>query len=220
MKTEKIELKASMYMLLTLSIGRESEVELLRYLNEYTEKTGKSILEGASIVLYLRRYKTKSDLQNIIKSIETIGVRVIALSGAVEKDVVEKVGLPFFIKKDNDGVSVADILSKDFKAKVKYHEGNVSSGAFVESPDGDLIIHGDVSHGAKIYARGDIYVFGKMDGCAVAGMAGDRTSKVSASYMNPQLVQIADQMALGYQLEMEFKNNITVKIVKGVIQAD
>ena len=212
---KKLELKASMYMHPTLSIGRESLVELNRYIRKYVDSSGYHMLKGAQIVLFLERYMTSTDLKGYMEVVDSMGVKVIGLSGMVENSVASKLNLPVFKKKSNDGVSVGEIIAKDMKTNVKVHCGDVLSGQVVEAAEGDLLIKGNVSHGAKLLANGDIYVLGCLEGVAIAGRGGNCCSSITASRLNPQVLEIAGVAELGYMVTNFLRTDSTVVLREG-----
>lgn len=72
------------------------------------------------------------------------------------------------------------------------------SGRIVNS-EGHVVVYGDVNPGAKIVARGDIIVWGKLRGTVHAGADGDETAIVCALDMSPNQLRIADQIATSPQ---------------------
>lgn len=68
------------------------------------------------------------------------------------------------------------------------------SGRTIHS-DGHAIIFGDVNPGAKVIAKGDIVVWGKLRGFAHAGADGDDSAIVCALEMSPSQLRIAGYIA-------------------------
>jgi septum site-determining protein MinC len=56
---------------------------------------------------------------------------------------------------------------------------------------GDLIVLGLVSHGAEIIAGGNIHVYAPLRGRALAGVHGDRDTRIFCTCMEPELYSIA-----------------------------
>jgi len=96
-----------------------------------------------------------------------------------EQEVKNK--LLLFNSKDKD-----DIL----------HEGTVRSGDRISS-NGNLCIIGDVNPGAIVFAKKNIYVWGKLLGIAFAGKSGNKNSSIASLYLNPLQLRIADVIAIG-----------------------
>jgi septum site-determining protein MinC len=51
---------------------------------------------------------------------------------------------------------------------------------------------GNVGSGAEVCADGDIHVYGRLNGRALAGLAGDSRAMVFAQRFDPELLSIAD----------------------------
>lgn len=65
------------------------------------------------------------------------------------------------------------------------------SGERIYAAGSDLIVVGNVGHGAEVIADGNIHVYGHLLGRAVAGAKGDGTARIFTTYLDPQLVAIA-----------------------------
>ena len=76
------------------------------------------------------------------------------------------------------------------------HIGMVRSGDKISS-NGNLIIIGDVNPGARISARKNIYVWGKLCGIAIAGDSGDENCKIASLFLNPLQLRINATVAIG-----------------------
>ena len=76
------------------------------------------------------------------------------------------------------------------------HEGTVRAGERIYS-DGNLCIIGDVNPGAIVYARKNIYVWGKLLGIAFAGKGGNNDACITSLYLQPLQLRIADVVAIG-----------------------
>ncbi len=76
------------------------------------------------------------------------------------------------------------------------HEGTVRSGERISS-NGNLCIIGDVNPGAIVYAKKNIYVWGKLLGVAFAGKGGNKNASISSLYLKPLQLRIADAIAIG-----------------------
>ncbi len=78
----------------------------------------------------------------------------------------------------------------------------VRSGQVVEV-NGDLLLIGDVNPGGKIVASGNIFVLGSLRGIAHAGVNGNRNAVITASYMKPSQLRIADYISRSPDYESE-----------------
>ncbi len=70
-------------------------------------------------------------------------------------------------------------------------ERQLRSGERIYAAGGDLIIVGNVGHGAEVIADGNIHVYGHLLGRAIAGAKGDSAARIFTTHLDPQLVAIA-----------------------------
>lgn len=74
----------------------------------------------------------------------------------------------------------------------KVIQGSVRTGQQVVAEGASLVILGHVNSGAEVSADGDIHIYGRLSGRALAGLGGDGKSKIFAGKFNAELVAIAD----------------------------
>ncbi|MFC4388355.1 septum site-determining protein MinC [Gracilibacillus marinus] len=74
---------------------------------------------------------------------------------------------------------------------IKLHNKVIRSGQVLEV-NGDLLLIGDVNPGGKVVATGNIYILGYLRGIAHAGVDGNKSAVVAASYMAPTQLRIAN----------------------------
>ncbi len=67
----------------------------------------------------------------------------------------------------------------------------VRSGQTVIAEAGDLIVIGPVSSGAELVAAGNIHVYGRLRGRALAGAFGDETARIFCQSLDAELVAVA-----------------------------
>lgn len=73
----------------------------------------------------------------------------------------------------------------------QFYRGNIRRGETLES-ESSIVIIGDVNHGGRVVAKGNIIVLGELRGTVSAGVAGNENSVVVAIEMAPIQVRIAD----------------------------
>lgn len=74
---------------------------------------------------------------------------------------------------------------------VRIVEGHVRGGQQFYAIGADLIVLGTVSPGAEVLADGNIHVYGRLRGRALAGLGGDTTARIFCYSMEAELVSIA-----------------------------
>ena len=72
----------------------------------------------------------------------------------------------------------------------QFYRGSLKKGDSLES-EASIVVIGDVDHGARIIAKGNIIVLGELKGTAAAGMAGNREAVVVALEMAPTQIRIS-----------------------------
>lgn len=132
--------------------------------------------EKASVIVKLGyRYLTKEQKQTIKKAIEKDG-----------RFLVEKF--------DSEVLDKSEIERLIDRLEVKSYFRVIRSGQVLQVV-GDLLLIGDVNPGGEVRATGNIYILGKLNGIAHAGIDGDDESLIIASFMNPQQLRIAQYIS-------------------------
>jgi septum site-determining protein MinC len=67
----------------------------------------------------------------------------------------------------------------------------VRSGQRITAEHGDLVVVAPVSSGAELIAHGNVHVYGRMRGRALAGVNGDRTARIFCQSLEAELIAIA-----------------------------
>ena len=92
-------------------------------------------------------------------------------------------------QKIPEGVTLPDYMQQHYITK--YHKGSIRSGQCLTF-DGSVVVIGDVNPGGEIKASGNIIILGQLKGIAHAGCNGMTDAFVSALYMIPVQLRIAD----------------------------
>lgn len=77
----------------------------------------------------------------------------------------------------------------------------VRSGQQIYVPDGDLILMGTVSAGAEVLADGNIHVYGRLRGRALAGAKGNDEARIFCQSLEAELVSIAGRYRVIEELD-------------------
>ena len=99
-----------------------------------------------------------------------------------------------FVKTENNEVKeLSDLLAKEMSPRnlTKFHKGSLRNGQKIEF-EGSVVVVGDVNPGAEIKAGGNIIVLGQLKGMVHAGCKGDTDAFVTAIFMAPIQLRIAD----------------------------
>ncbi|MFD2741308.1 septum site-determining protein MinC [Sulfitobacter aestuarii] len=79
----------------------------------------------------------------------------------------------------------------------------VRSGQTVIADQGDLVIVGPVASGAELIAAGNIHVYGRLRGRALAGVNGDDTARIFCQSLDAELLAITGLYRTSDNLEPE-----------------
>ncbi len=79
---------------------------------------------------------------------------------------------------------------------VFFHQETLRAGEHLEI-EGDVLLLGDVNPGARISARGNVMIWGRLRGIAHAGKDGDNSAKIIALQLRPLQLRIANEVARG-----------------------
>lgn len=99
-----------------------------------------------------------------------------------------------FVKTENNELKeLSELLAKEMSPSnlTKFHRGSLRNGQKIEF-DGSVVVVGDVNPGAEIKAGGNIIVLGQLKGMAHAGCKGMTEAFVTAIFMAPVQLRIAD----------------------------
>ena len=83
------------------------------------------------------------------------------------------------------------IIAERTTMRITFHRGSLRNGQKIEF-DGSVVVVGDVNPGAEIKATGNIIILGQLKGMAHAGCKGMTDAFVTAVYMAPVQLRIAD----------------------------
>lgn len=95
---------------------------------------------------------------------------------------------------DSDVVRRDEALTWKEDSDVKTINRMVRSGQVLEVV-GDLLLIGDVNPGGKVVTTGNVFIMGSLRGIAHAGSNGDQNAIITASYMKPSQLRIADYIS-------------------------
>lgn len=161
------------------------------------EKAG--FYSGANITVELgERPVPKYELSSLKALLERRGLTLSLVRS--ESDTTQKSAESLEVATDNHRAPTAVQQPKSETAQVNPEETGTQgvlfrrtlrSGRTIHS-EGHVIVFGDVNPGAKVIARGDIVVWGKLRGYVHAGAGGDASAIVCALEMNPSQLRIAD----------------------------
>lgn len=93
----------------------------------------------------------------------------------------------------------------------QFYKGTLKRRQLLES-ETSIIVIGNVEAGAKIIAKGNIVVMGRLEGIVHAGAGGDKDAFISALQMNPKIMKIADVTLKRHKIQEIDENTYEPKI--------
>lgn len=97
-----------------------------------------------------------------------------------------------FIEKED---KESKVFSGVYEGRTKFIRKTVRSGQCVNYM-GNIVIVGDVNHGAEVSASGNIVVLGMIKGRVFAGDNGNKKSIIAAFLLQPEILSIAGIIAI------------------------
>ena len=136
-----------------------------------------------------------SQLQAIAQRLEQAGLQLEWVSSCEPSTLVASAALGLRSQAEDQEVQDAENL-KNPDRNLHVHRGTVRAGEHLEV-DGAVLVLGDVNPGARISARGDVLIWGRLRGIAHAGCQGARNARIVALQLRPLQLRIADAVARG-----------------------
>ena len=136
-----------------------------------------------------------SHLQAIAQHLEQAGLQLEELSSSEPSTLVASAALGLRSQAEPPAPENAE-EPKGTGRELHVHRGTVRAGEHLEV-DGAVLVLGDVNPGARISARGDVLIWGRLRGIAHAGCQGARNARIVALQLRPLQLRIADAVARG-----------------------
>ena len=136
-----------------------------------------------------------SQLQAIAQRLEQAGLQLEEVSSCEPSTLVASAALGLRSQAESAAPESA-AEPKGTGRELHVHRGTVRAGEHLEV-DGAVLVLGDVNPGARISARGDVLIWGRLRGIAHAGCQGARNARIVALQLRPLQLRIADAVARG-----------------------
>lgn len=173
--------------------------ELLLEVKHKFQEAGKFFKGATMAISFEERILTREEEEQLIELIsKTADVHIVCIID--NNRTTEKI-YRSIIEQSQEDMDRRDGL---------FYRGTLKRRQLLES-ESSVIVLGNVEHGAKVIAKGNIIVMGELKGMAHAGASGDRDTIVAALSMLPQRLKIADLEALHVTHDKEL-DNIVPKI--------
>lgn len=221
MPKSTIELKGSVF---TLPVIHLHECNLEAITEELIQKVklAPSMLKNASVVVNVSALNDDLNLSAIRDAILEAGINIVGVSGHNEKkrQAAMKAGLS--VLSEGKSTSNTQTASAPQPAPVPVPEKTlvsvdasailppllintpVRSGQQIYAKNRDLIVTAAVSHGAEIIADGNIHVYSRMKGKAIAGANNNPLANIFCTQLEAELISIAGNYWLADQIPAQY----------------
>lgn len=201
---EAFKLKAGLFTLTTFHLFNVDPSGIQQQLKPLIEQTP-NFFQQLPIILDLSSLKNNSsqliDFPAIISCLRRYGLIPVGIRGGntEQQTLGIQAGLALLssIKQEN-----TEITSKPSSiATAKLVTQPVRSGQQIYAKNSDLIVLASVSPGAELLADGNIHIYGKLKGRALAGVMGNKNTHIFCKNLEAELIAIAGHYWLSEDLQ-------------------
>lgn len=210
-------LKSLNFSLLVVNIDNEDLSLLSEELNK-KRMTAPAFFENSPIVVNITDDTLEYDFKELKKIVDEQQFILTGVSGVESESQKELLALQNIAllrgsKRTSKQQTSTTPVQKDAEPtvlvdheelKTKIHIGRVRSGQQIYARECDLIINGDVAHGAEVIADGNIHIYGTLRGRALAGAMGSKNVFIFCQVLQPELVSVAGVYKLSDDLPANF----------------
>lgn len=141
---------------------------------------GKDFYKGTTLIL-------KCDMSNITKD----NIQII------KDSLLKEIELKDIILKDLESEKEKEVkvFSGVYEGKTKFIRKTVRGGQCINY-QGNIVIIGDINSGAEVTATGNVIVLGRIAGTVNAGSNGNKKAVIAAFLLQPEVLRIADLLAI------------------------
>lgn len=197
--TKVLEFKSTNIFSLRLVLKTTDFSEIIKNIHEKMEQSGK-LFEGESIVIDAYGIVQPLPWDKLVAVLKQYAIHVIGIysNDRLRASVIEAGFTPITLNNTRTETKQADpptpspppVAAKQ-QGKTMLIDRQLRSGERIYAPDSDLIIIGNVGHGAEVIADGNVHVYGSLLGRAIAGAKGDVSARIFSTHLDPSLVAIA-----------------------------
>lgn len=201
MAKDVIEFQTGQCSAVFVTLNTASLAVLRRSLNK-KYKTSPNIYKNLSVVLQFNALLEKVNLTELVALFAEYGVHIVGVAdwpNDLQKELILTSKLNLF-GKSND---MNAILPEPRYFPVKVIEQDVEEKQVIYAKRGDLIVHGDVKAGAEAVADGNIHIYGKLLGRAIAGV-NNNTGAIYCQHFDPEFISVNSRYLYKENIPSEF----------------
>lgn len=220
-----LEFKSSSFNVPALVLDSHKLVEIKKALQQKISQAP-DFFKSSPLVIDLHRLteaQINIDLRTLIQMLRELKLLPIGIQGGTDRQhrIALEMGVPLLSARLFDELSPKNAKAPEevqqeiaetveTVTEVSHIENKlithpVRSGQRVYSR-GDLIILAQVSAGAEVLAEGNIHIYGRLRGRALAGVQGDTESRIFCSDLQAELISIAGSYRISDELDDSLGN--------------
>jgi len=204
-----IKLQGSNFTLVVIHLHSSQPRKIRLALQQEVDKTP-AFLKNAPVVINVAMLPTETNWVELKQAVESVGLHVVGFSGFrdnEQKTTLIKANLPLLSEGKREN-SMLNISENSISNKTQIVRTPVRSGQQIYARHRDLIVMSTVSPGAELIADGNIHVYGKMCGRALAGVSGNVKCQIFCTQSEAELISIAGHYWLSDKIPSIYKNKI------------
>jgi len=227
MPTTSAELKGSLFPLSILQL-EDNNLDKLQQQLDNKLKQAPSFFFRAPLVINIEQVIDKTiDFFKLKQSIEEKDFICVGIcNGTVEQKKLARLAGLATLQPPKLTESKPKVIAKEIIEPVKEElkpepitapnmivRQNVRSGQQIYAKNADLIVVGTVGNGAEVIADGNIHIYGKLRGRAIAGASGNKTSAIFCQSLEAELVSVAGNYSLSDAInESHWQQSSVIKL--------
>ena len=201
MAQDIIELRTGQFSAVFISINSSSLTAIKRALTKKTKNTP-SLFHNIEVILQFNPMLEKVNLIALKDLLAEYNIHLIGVAdwqNNLQRELILAANLPILGKIDN----VSEILPEPRYLPTKIVPHNVIDKQIIYAKNSDLIIHGDVEHGAEVAADGNIHIYGELLGRAMAGI-NSSSGSIYTQYLDAEFVAVNSRFLYKEKIPTEF----------------
>ncbi len=201
MAQDIIELRTGQFSAVFISINSSSLTAIKRALTKKTKNTP-SLFHNIEVILQFNPMLEKVNLIALKDLLAEYNIHLIGVAdwqNNLQRELILAANLPILGKVDN----VSEILPEPRYLPTKIVSHNVIDKQIIYAKNSDLIIHGDVEHGAEVAADGNIHIYGELLGRAMAGI-NSSSGSIYTQYLDAEFVAVNSRFLYKEKIPTEF----------------
>ncbi|HDR1021531.1 TPA: septum site-determining protein MinC [Pasteurella multocida] len=204
MAQDIVEFHTGQFSSVFITLNSTSLTVIKRNLNRKIQNSP-SFFDNIAVILKFTPSLEKIDLIALKTLFAEYRIQIIGVSDwqhDLQKELILTANLPLLGKSGE----VLDILPQPRHLPAKIIEQSVSAGQVIYAKNSDLIIHGNVEEGAEVAADGNIHIYGKLLGRAMAGV-NSSSGSIYTQYLDAEFISVNSRFIYKEKIPTEYRQS-------------